>query len=295
MLLFQRIILSAACVLTLYTANAQQKKTVAKAKSTKMALKAPLPQQFSLPASVSDVADLKETDRFYQSVKDLVERYNVLVVYNDNTFRPNEPLRRGDFVISFNSALNALKYIKDSLAVDSSVVNTYDISRGGAYLSSASDVKDVSPTSYYYPATSSLVEKWGVAAPFTLSKTLSPTTVLPASLYASIMKVVLGYNVPASMNKSGNITRGDFAVALDSALNRKASDIYNIHQQVVQKKEEERRAQQAIIDQEEKQRKDSVAQEIELRKAEAQKQEMEARKKLKKNRRSRPADASQPQ
>ena len=123
-------------------------------------------RNFGSPTSISAISDINMADPAYESLKNLIENYGVTLTYTDNTFRPKELLKRGDFVVALNSALNNLKSKMDAAGLDSTLINTYDRNRGGAYLTGIAQVKDLIESSIYYPASKSLIESWGIADPF---------------------------------------------------------------------------------------------------------------------------------
>lgn len=256
---------------------AQSKKSVKKpvSKTTKTTF---VPREFGTTSSVIDVHDVSETSPEYQSVKNLVETNGVTLVYADSTFKPKEQLRRGDFIVSFNSALDAIKKATDENSLDSSIINTYD--KNQSYVTQISEIKDVQESSVYYPAAQSLIEKWGIAAPFTKSKLLNAGEAMPEGEVYDILKVTLGYNSSATNPYSTAMTRGKFAMVLNNAVNFKLSQVRAMGAAKRDSIDNLRRQQQALIQQQEKQRRDSLSREVELSKIEAQKKEAEAWNKL---------------
>ena len=263
-------------------ASAQKKSSTTKktviTKTTKTA--AYTPKEFGTQKSISDITDLDAPNPAYESVRNLIENSGVTIAYSDNTFKPKEPLRRGDFVVALNSAFVSLREPLRAAGIDSSVINTYDRNRGGAYLTSIDQVKDVPATSYYYPAAKSLLERWGVGAPFTLTKTLNPTSTISEKEVYDILKATLGYSSAGANPYTTAMTREKFAIVLNNAVSQKMTTVNSMVSQKRMLADEERRKQEMIIQQQEAARKDSVAKEIEMRKAEAARQEAEARKKL---------------
>lgn len=216
-------------------------------------------RNYASPASISEVKDMQETDNSYSSVKSLLENNKIMMVYDDNTFKSNEPLRRGDFIVSLNSALDALNKMKTDLGVDSSVINTLDRNRKGNYLTSVSQVKDLNPNSLYYPAAKSLIETWGISEPFLSNKTLSADKVMTEKEVYNILHNALGYTSTAFNPYSTTITRGKFAIALNNAVLQKSDEIASLHSQASEKAYVARKAQESLMAQQEKMRKDSTA------------------------------------
>ena len=73
-------------------------------------------QKFGAPSSITDITDVADSNRSYNSVKSLVDKH-VTLTYDDNTFRGNEPLRRGDFIVALNSSLEAIKMYQLKMAL----------------------------------------------------------------------------------------------------------------------------------------------------------------------------------
>ena len=260
--------------------QAQKKKNVTrKVSNNTVSIKASA-RNYSAPTSISQVNDIIVTDPSYDAVKNLTENYGVTMVYDDNTFKAKEPLKRGDFIVALNSALLNIKSKMDAAGLDTSLINTYDRNRGGAYLTGIAQVKDVPESSIYYPAAKSLIERWGIAEPFSLAKTLNANSTMPEKEVYEILKVTLGYNSPGA-NPYAAISRSKFAIVLNNALSKKMTEINTLGYMVQEKRDAERRRQLDSLQKIDMAHKDSVAKEIRLRKEEAEKQEIEARKKLK--------------
>ena len=273
-------ILPVALLLMITNAQAQKKVTKKKTVNNNTVVIKLTERNFGNPTSISAVTDIVVTDPAYESLKNLTENYGVTLTYADNTFRPTELLKRGDFVVALNSAFNNLRSKMEADGLDTALINTYDRNRGGAYLTAITQVKDISETSIYYPASKSLIEKWGVAAPFALTKTLNANTTMPEKEVYDILRVTLGYNSAGANPYSAGITRSKFAIVLNNALSQKNTEINSLHSIQQAKRDEERKRQMDSLQRVDMMRKDSVAKEIELRKQEAAKKEEEARKKL---------------
>lgn len=274
-----KILIPAAFLFLFVNVEAQKKITKKKTTNNTVVIKM-AERNFGAPASISEITDIIESDPAYQSVKNLVENYGATVTYADNTFRGKELLKRGDFVVGLNSVLNNLKSKMDAAGLDSTLINTYDRNRGGAYLTTIAQVKDITETSIYYPASKSLIERWGIAAPFALNKTLMANTTMPEKEVYDILRVTLGYNSAGANPYTSGISRSKFAIVLNNAVSQKNTEINSLRSVQMAKREEERKRQMDSLQRVDMMRKDSVAKEIELRKQEAAKKEEEARKKL---------------
>lgn len=273
-------ILPVALLLIITSVEAQKKVTKKKTVSNNTVVIKLQERNFGSPTSISAISDINMADPAYESLKNLIENYGVTLTYTDNTFRPKELLKRGDFVVALNSALNNLKSKMDAAGLDSTLINTYDRNRGGAYLTGIAQVKDLIESSIYYPASKSLIERWGIAAPFALNKTLNANTTMPEKEVYDILRVTLGYNSAGINPYSPGMSRSKFAIVLNNALSQKNTEINSLHSIQQAKRDEERKRQMDSLQRVDMMRKDSVAKEIEIRKQEAAKKEEEARKKL---------------
>ncbi len=254
---------------------AQKKKSSKKTSSKKTTVVKFTPREFATPDSTFTMTDVSDTNSYYGSVQNLVTKRGITLAYADSTLRPNDPLRRGDFIVSLNSALNVIRSAMDSGMLDTTMVNTYD--KNQTYITSVSDITDLKDSSsIYYPATQSLIEKWGIAAPFTKAKVLNPGGVMLENDVYDILKVTLGYNSPGVNPYAKAMTRGKFAYVLNNAVEEKLGQVQDIVTRKRDSIDNVRRGLEMTMKQQERARKDSVAKEIELSKIEAQRKEAEA-------------------
>lgn len=275
-----KFILLIVSVLLIGNSEAQKKKVTTKKNSNTVSI-ATVTRNFGSPTSVSQIIDVTEADPAFASVKNLIENYGVTLSYDDNTFKPKEPLKRGDFIVALNSGLNTLKSKMTAAGLDTSLINTYDRSRGGAYLTTVDQIKDIKESSIYYPAAKSLIERWGIGEPFSLAKTLSPNSAMPEKEVYDILRVTLGYNSPGINPYTTAMSRSKFAIVFNNALSQKMTEINTLGTIVQNSRDDERRRQMDSLQRVDMARKDSVAKEIQLRKEAAAQQEIEAKKKLK--------------
>ncbi|NJL79455.1 MAG: S-layer homology domain-containing protein [Richelia sp. SM2_1_7] len=50
--------------------------------------------------SVSQISDVHPSDFFFRDLQEVVEKYGCIAGYSDGTFRPNQKITRGDFIVS---------------------------------------------------------------------------------------------------------------------------------------------------------------------------------------------------
>lgn len=266
--------LAIALVLFFHTSNAQNSNRTISAKTRSQTIE----KGFGNPQSISEVTDILENNEAYNSLKDLIENYHVTMVYANNSFLGNANLKRGDFVVSYNSALDHIRDVINNAGLDTSLINTYD--RNKAYITSVTQVRDLKPGSVYYVAVQSLLENWGINAPFTKAALLNANSPFYQDELYDILRVTLGYNYGNFKPKKTPITRYRFAMVLDDALKQKLAQVQMLSDEKKAKDDAEKARIDSIVKQIEQNRRDSISKEIEIRKAEAEKKEAEAGKKL---------------
>jgi hypothetical protein len=57
-------------------------------------------------SSISQIADVKPSDYYYEALQSLVERYGCLTGFDDGTFRGDRPATRGEFALNLNTCLD---------------------------------------------------------------------------------------------------------------------------------------------------------------------------------------------
>ncbi len=233
---------------------------------------------FGSSQKIAEVKDVFENNEAYSALKDLIENHHVTIVYANNSFLGNNNLKRGDFVVSFNSALESIGDSMKAAGLDTSLINTYD--RNRAYITSVTQVKDIKPGSIYYNAVQSLLEQWGINAPFTKAAVLNANSLFYEDELYDILRVTLGFEYGKGKPGRVPVKRYRFAILLDDAINLKMHQIAVLANEKKAKANAEKARVNAIIQQIEQNHRDSVSKEIEMRKMEAQKKEIEARKKL---------------
>ena len=241
----------------------------------------PMQKGFGNPKSISEVTDVLENNEAYNYLKDLIENHHVIIAYNDNSFLGNSKLKRGDFVVSFNSALEVIRNAITNADLDTSLINTYD--RNKAYITSVTQVKDIKPGDIYYNAVESLLEEWGINAPFTKAALLNAQSLFYQDELYDILHVTLGYDYGTFKLKKIPVTRYQFATTLDNALQQKLAQVQLLANEKKAREDAEKTRVDSMVKEIEQNKRDSISKEIQIRKAEAEKKEIEARKKLEEN------------
>lgn len=79
--------------------------------------------------SMSQIADVSETDWYYQALQSMVERYGVLGVYPDGTFRANRPSTRGEIAGLISASLDTVVQSIDATTSDMATQQEFAVMR----------------------------------------------------------------------------------------------------------------------------------------------------------------------
>lgn len=267
-------------------------------------------QNFGTPSAVTDITDVADSNRSYNSVKSLVDKH-VTLAYDDNTFRGNTPIRRGDFLVALNSSLDAIK----NVAADNGIDNSTNINANNAISDSANTVDDVNANanpstnakasanvdngtnsinpnqftdveegSVYYPAIQALIQK-GISVPFNDSKKLNPGAIMSEKEVYDILNQVFNYDKTGMNPYATSMTRDKFAMVLNNAVSNKIQQEYalidqkNAEAEQLRQQEKTRLANEMA--QQEQMRKDSLNSAYQAEQQEIEKKALEAQSKKK--------------
>lgn len=100
--------------------------------------------------SVSQLRDVKPTDKYYPALKNLIEKHKAFEPYPDNTLRAEQPITRGEFAKQLYLGLK--QKLKEAWEIKPQTIGS-DLTGagvGGGAGWDISAVKDVSPNSKYY-------------------------------------------------------------------------------------------------------------------------------------------------
>ena len=252
-------------------------------------------KSFGTPSSVMDVTDISDSSKAYNSVKSLLDKH-ITLAYDDNTFKGNEPIRRGDFIVALNSSLDALKQVAAENGIDSSF-NVANTSSNGAMSAasvaentsastntSSTGFTDVQESSVYYPAIQALAAK-GVSAPFADSKKFNAGAPMTESEVYDALNKVFGYDKSGMNPYAKTMSRNKFAMVLNNAVSNKLMEEYamidknNAQAEQLRQQEKERLAQELAS--QEQMRKDSMNNAYKAEQMEIEKRALEAQSKKK--------------
>ncbi len=250
--------------------------------------------KFGAPSSVTDITDVADSNKSYNSVKSLVDKH-VTLTYDDNTFRGNEPLRRGDFMVALNSSLDAIKNVavengidnatstSNPVVADSSITTNTNMTNK-ANTPASSEFTDLQEGSVYLPAVHSLMEK-GVTAPFNNSTKLNPGATISEKEVYDVLNQVFNYDKSGMNPYATSITRNKFAMVLNNAVSNKLQQEYAMIDQknaaAEQQKQQEKTRMQNEMQQHEQMRKDSLNSAYQAEQQEIEKKALEAQSKKK--------------
>ena len=265
-------------------------------------------QNFGTPSAVTDITDVADSNRSYNSVKSLVDKH-VTLTYDDNTFRGNEPIRRGDFLVALNSSLDAIKNVAVENGIDNSAnVNTNNATTdntntvnnananpsananantniaNGTNSINSNQFTDVAESSVYYPAIQALIQK-GISVPFSESKKLNPGAPMSEKEVYDILNQVFNYDKTGMNPYATSMTRNKFALVLNNAVSNKVQEEYtmidqkNAEAELLRQQEKTRLANEMA--QQEQMRKDSLNSAYQAEQQEIEKKALEAQSKKK--------------
>ncbi len=250
-------------------------------------------QNFGTPSSVTDITDISDTNRSFSSVKSLLDNH-VTLTYDDNTFRGNQPLRRGDFIVALNSSLDAIKKVTIENGLDSSMTmnannvaatdNLNTKTANSINVSNVSQLTDLKEGSVYYSAVQSLLEK-GVTTPFNKSSKLNPGATMSEKEVYDILNQVFNYDKTGMNPYATSITRNKFASVLNNAVSNKLQQEYAMVDQknaeAEQLRQQEKARMATEMQQQEQMRKDSLNKAYQAEQQEIERKAVEAQSKKK--------------
>ena len=265
-------------------------------------------QNFGTPSAVTDITDVADSNRSYNSVKSLVDKH-VTLTYDDNTFRGNEPIRRGDFLVALNSSLDAIKNVAVENGIDNSAnVNTNNATTdntntvnnananpsananantniaNGTNSINSNQFTDVAESSVYYPAIQALIQK-GISVPFSESKKLNPGAPMSEKEVYDILNQVFNYDKTGMNPYATSMTRNKFALVLNNAVSNKVQEEYTLIDQKNAEAEQLRQQEKTRLAnemaQQEQMRKDSLNSAYQAEQQEIEKKALEAQSKKK--------------
>lgn len=165
--------------------------------------------------SISQIKDVRTTDKHYMALQSLVERYGV---FSDETFRGNDPLTREEFVVLLNKSLDMLVELAGSTDENISayeLINSFSANQTN--ITSISQIKDIKASYSQYIHLQSLAERYGIDI-CDVDKNFRPTkTVTEKEFYTWIAKIFNG-SANSSPSATKAITRSEWIIVMEAAL-----------------------------------------------------------------------------
>ena len=176
--------------------------------------------------SVSQIKDVKPSDKFYPALESLVERYGCFSPYADYTFRANDPLTREAFVVLFNNCLDRLNELAAAASDDdfdiTQLFNNY--SAAGTNLTSISQLKDIQASYEYYVELQSAVERYGVDIS-DADKNFRPNKSVSEKEFYEWIGKIFGASIEGTPSATKIITRGEFIIVMNNAIENDSEKI----------------------------------------------------------------------
>jgi hypothetical protein len=174
---------------------------------------------FSPVTSVSQIKDVKKSDKFYPALESLVERYGCFSPYSDYTFRAGDPLTREAFVVLFNNCLDRLNELVAAANNDdfdiSQLYNNY--SAAGTNLTSISQLLDIKASYEYYVELQSSIERYGVDIS-DADKNFRPFKSVSEKEFYEWISKIFGASIDGTPSATKIITRGEFIMIMNNAI-----------------------------------------------------------------------------
>jgi S-layer homology domain len=173
---------------------------------------------FASVTSVSQIKDVKKSDKFYPALESLVERYGCFSPYADYTFRANDPLTREAFVVLFNNCLDRLNELAAASNEDFDISQLYNnYSAAGTNLTSISQLNDIKASYEYYLELQSSIERYGVDIS-DADKNFRPNKSVSEKEFYEWIGKIFGASIDGTPSATKMITRGEFIVVMNSAI-----------------------------------------------------------------------------
>jgi S-layer homology domain len=180
---------------------------------------------FAPVTSVSQIKDVKKSDKFYPALQSLVERYGCFSPYADYTFRANDPLTREAFLVLFNNCLDRLNELAAASDEDFDITQLFNnYSAAGTNLTSISQLKDIKASYEYYVELQSAIERYGVDISDADKNFRPDKSVSEKEFYEWIGKI-FGASIDGTPSASKIITRGDFIIVMNNAIENDSEKI----------------------------------------------------------------------
>jgi hypothetical protein len=187
--------------------------------------------------SVTQFRDVAPGAPYFDSLQSLTERYGVSNGFKGASgveYRGEKPLSRADMILMVEGALDQVSQLAEMAMMDlpqekqNKAMKSLSILQGakcrsmGALHTSVGQIKDVKPTDTWFPAAQSLVEKWSIRIA-SADGTFGASDTITAADARECLKI---FAPGGPSHKPEKLTRGDFAIMLNQALDTFNEDLF---------------------------------------------------------------------
>jgi tetratricopeptide (TPR) repeat protein len=167
---------------------------------------------------VSQIPDVKETDKHYNALKNLIENYGAFEPFPDATFRANQPLTRGEFAKQLERGITKMRRNVEQRGVK---VGKFDLnnpySGNIAIIQSAKDLKDLPPTNEYYIPIKTLLEDYGID--LSDAGYFRPNKAITEKEFYTWIPVIFKIDFNGNPSPTEIVLRGEWIIGMSNAFN----------------------------------------------------------------------------
>jgi S-layer homology domain len=164
--------------------------------------------------SISQIKDVKPTDKHYSALQSLVERYGV---FSDRTFRANDPLTREEFVVLLNNGLDRINEIMRSGDEEIFLLELIEsFSANEPKITSMSQIRDINASYSKYTDLESLIERYGIDI-CDKDKYFRPTKPVTEKEFSTWIAKIFHGSVSSNPSATKALTRSDWAIVMNAA------------------------------------------------------------------------------
>jgi hypothetical protein len=177
---------------------------------------------------ISDVKDVKPTDKHYKALQSLLEIYEIDLTDKNEMFRAGDAVTRLDFAYTLDSGFDWIIEKYGQNLFDFKLYERYSVNNLG--LTSVDQIKDVTKKDYYWGTIKILTEKYGIDI-CDADKNFRPNKqVTEREFYTWIAKIFDG-SIGGNPSATKALTRGEFVIVMNAAFG-------NVTANILQKEEE---------------------------------------------------------
>jgi S-layer homology domain len=175
--------------------------------------------------SITEVKDVKPTDKFYVALQSLIENYEIDLTDKDDMFRAGDAVTRLDFAFMLDSGFDWITKKYGQNLLDLKLYERFSVNN--LNLTSVDEIKDISKKDYYWGTVKVLTERYGIDI-CDADKNFRPTKhVTEKEFYTWIAKIFDG-NIGGNPSATKALTRGEFVIVMNAAFENVHANIRQI-------------------------------------------------------------------